>query len=147
MPIFILRHMLIQIIKMVDNNSNDDNNVASTNVSSNVYDSIQENLFQTISSMVLNIIQTAMTAQKQLAGGNTWNISPLPNVSKQIPITKHELTVRKSAINKYKLPVPKHLLQRVDRTSSPAHVGKLRNAIDFIADKGTPVLAAEDGIV
>jgi murein DD-endopeptidase MepM/ murein hydrolase activator NlpD len=26
-------------------------------------------------------------------------------------------------------------------------VGKLRNAIDFIADKGTPVLAAEDGIV
>jgi murein DD-endopeptidase MepM/ murein hydrolase activator NlpD len=26
-------------------------------------------------------------------------------------------------------------------------VGKLRNAIDFIADKGTSVLAAEDGIV
>jgi hypothetical protein len=139
--------MLIQIIKMVDNNSNDDNNVASTNASSNVYDSIQENLFQTISSMVLNIIQTIMTAQKQLAGGNTWNISPLSNVSEQIPITKHTVTVRKSAINKYKLPVPKHLLQRIDRTSSPAHVGKLRNAIDFIADKGTPVLAAEDGIV
>ena len=139
--------MLIQIIKMVDNNSNDDNNVASTNASSsNVYDSIQENI-KTISSMVLNIIQTTMTAQKQLAGGNTWNISPLSNVSKQIPITKHEVTVRKSAINKYKLPVPKHLLQRIDRTSSPAHVGKLRNAIDFIADKGTPVLAAEDGIV
>ena len=139
--------MLIQIIKMVDNNSNDDNNVASTNASSsNVYDSIQENI-KTISSMVLNIIQTTMTAQKQLAGGNTWNISPLSNVSKQIPITKHEVTVRKSAINKYKLPVPKHLLQRIDRTSSPAHMGKLRNAIDFIADKGTPVLAAEDGIV
>ncbi len=139
--------MLIQIIKMVDNNSNDDNNVASTNASSsNVYDSIQENI-KTISSMVLDIIQTTMTAQKQLAGGNTWNISPFSNVSKQIPITKHEVTVRKSAINKYKLPVPKHLLQRIDRTSSPAHVGKLRNAIDFIADKGTPVLAAEDGIV
>ena len=63
------------------------------------------------------------------------------------PVTKHEMTVRKSAINKYKLPVPKHLLQRIDRISSPAHVGKLRNAIDFVADEGTPVLAAEDGIV
>ena len=55
--------------------------------------------------------------------------------------------VRKNAINKYKLPVPKDLLQRIDRTSSPAHMGKLRNAIDFIVDKETPVLAAEDGIV
>jgi len=125
---------------MGDNNSNDDNNVASTN-------SIQENLFQAISSMVLNIIQTSMTAPKQFAGGTTWNFSPLSNVSKQIPITKHEGTVRKSAINKYKLPVPKHLLQRIDRTSSPAHVGKLRNSVDLIADKGTPVLAAADGIV
>jgi murein DD-endopeptidase MepM/ murein hydrolase activator NlpD len=57
------------------------------------------------------------------------------------------VTVRKTAINKYKLPLPKHLLQRIYRTSSPVHVGKLRNAIDFIADEGTPVLAAEDGIV
>jgi murein DD-endopeptidase MepM/ murein hydrolase activator NlpD len=97
--------------------------------------------------MVLNIIQTSMTAPKQFAGGNTWNISPLYDVSKQIPITKHEGTVEKSAINKYRLPVPKHLLQRIDRTSSPAHVGKLRNSVDFIADKGTPVLAAADGIV
>ncbi|MFY9965932.1 MAG: M23 family metallopeptidase [Nitrososphaeraceae archaeon] len=55
--------------------------------------------------------------------------------------------VRKNAINKYKLPVPKHLLQRIDKTSSPAHVGNLRNAIDFIVDKETPVLAAADGIV
>ena len=125
---------------MVDNNSNDDNNVASTN-------SIQENLFQAISSMVLNIVQTSMTAPKQFAGGNTWNIPPLSYVSKQIPITKREGTVRKSAINKYKLPVPKHLLQGIDRTSSPAHVGKLRNSVDFIADKGTPVLGAADGIV
>jgi hypothetical protein len=38
----------------------------------------------------------------------------------------------KYAINDYKLPVPKKLLQRIDRTSSPAHMGKLRNAIDFI---------------
>jgi murein DD-endopeptidase MepM/ murein hydrolase activator NlpD len=55
--------------------------------------------------------------------------------------------VRKNAINKYKLPVPKYLLQRIDRTSSPAHLGKLRNAIDLIVDKDTPVLAAADGIV
>ena len=55
--------------------------------------------------------------------------------------------VRKNAINKYKLPVPKDLLQRIDRTSSPVHMGKLRNAIDLIVDKDTPVLAAADGIV
>jgi murein DD-endopeptidase MepM/ murein hydrolase activator NlpD len=51
------------------------------------------------------------------------------------------------AINKYKLPVPKNLLQRIDRTSSPAHMGKLRNSIDFIVDEDTPVLAAGDGMV
>jgi murein DD-endopeptidase MepM/ murein hydrolase activator NlpD len=51
------------------------------------------------------------------------------------------------AINRYKLPVPKKLLQRIDRTSSPAHMGKLRNSIDFIVDEETPVLAAGDGIV
>ena len=50
--------------------------------------------------------------------------------------------VRKNAINNYKLPVPKDLLQRIDRTSSPAHMGKLRNSIDFIVDNETPVLAA-----
>jgi murein DD-endopeptidase MepM/ murein hydrolase activator NlpD len=55
--------------------------------------------------------------------------------------------VRKNAINKYKLPVPKDLLQRIDRVSSPAHMGKLRNAIDFIVDNETPVLAADDGII
>jgi murein DD-endopeptidase MepM/ murein hydrolase activator NlpD len=114
---------------------------------SDVYHSIQENLFQGISSMVLNIIRTTMMAQKQLTGGSTWNnISSWPNLSEQIT-TKNKTTVRKNAINKYKLPVPKDLLQRIDRSSSPAHVGKLRNAIDFIADKGTPVLAADDGIV
>jgi murein DD-endopeptidase MepM/ murein hydrolase activator NlpD len=53
----------------------------------------------------------------------------------------------KLAINKYKLPVPKNKLQRIDRTSSPAHHGKLRNAIDFIVDEMTPVLAAADGMV
>jgi murein DD-endopeptidase MepM/ murein hydrolase activator NlpD len=53
----------------------------------------------------------------------------------------------KNAINRYRLPVPKNLLQRIDRTSSPAHHGNLRNSIDFIADEETPVLAAADGIV
>ena len=53
----------------------------------------------------------------------------------------------KYTINRYKLPIPKNQVQRVDRTSSPAHLGKLRNAIDFIADEETPVLAAADGVV
>ncbi len=55
--------------------------------------------------------------------------------------------MRKNAINRYKLPVPQNLLQRIDRTSSPAHMGQLRNAIDIIVDEETPVLAAADGIV
>lgn len=52
-----------------------------------------------------------------------------------------------SALNNYSLPVPKNKLQRIDRTSSPAHVGKLRNAIDFIVAENTSVLAAADGVV
>ena len=133
---------------MVDNNSNDKDNVASTNASSDVYGSVQDNMFQTISSMVLNLIQTSMNAHKQFTEGSAWNnYSPLSGASGQITKTKHKVITSKSAINKYKLPVPMHLLQHIDRTSSPAHVGKLRNAIDFIADVGTPVLAAEDGLV
>ena len=89
-----------------------------------------------------------MTAQKQFTGGSrAWNTSHLYNVSEQTTKIKQKVTTNMSAINKYKLPVPKDLLQSIDRTSSPAHVGKLRNAIDFIADIGTPVLAAEDGLV
>ena len=53
----------------------------------------------------------------------------------------------KKAINRYKLPVPKNLFQRIERTSSPAHMGNLRNAIDFIVDEETPVLAPANGIV
>lgn len=53
----------------------------------------------------------------------------------------------RNAINRYKLPLPNDQLQRIDRSSSPAHQGNLRNAIDFIADEETPVLAAADGIV
>ena len=45
------------------------------------------------------------------------------------------------------MPVPQSLLQRIDRTSSPAHIGKLRNAVDFIVPQNTPVLAAADGLV
>ena len=55
--------------------------------------------------------------------------------------------MEKTAINRYILPVPKTLLERVDRTSSPAHTGKLRNAIDFIVPDNSPVLAAANGIV
>ncbi len=51
------------------------------------------------------------------------------------------------SINRYKLPVPKDLLKRIDKTSSPAHLGKLRNAIDLIVDEETSVLAAADEIV
>jgi murein DD-endopeptidase MepM/ murein hydrolase activator NlpD len=53
----------------------------------------------------------------------------------------------KKAFNRYELPVPNEQLQRIDRTSSPAHIGKLRNAIDFIVEEETSVLAAADGIV
>ena len=51
------------------------------------------------------------------------------------------------AINRYKLPIPENKLQRIDRSSSPAHHGKLRNAIDFIVDEETSVLAAANGVV
>ncbi len=52
-----------------------------------------------------------------------------------------------SAINKYRIPIPKNALQRIDRISSPAHIGSLRNAVDFIAPQNTPVLVAADGEV
>ena len=52
-----------------------------------------------------------------------------------------------STYNKYIIPVPQGMLQRIDRTSSPAHIGKLRNAVDFIVPQNTPVLAAADGLV
>lgn len=51
------------------------------------------------------------------------------------------------ALNKYHFPVPKDSIQRIDRSTSPAHIGKLRNAIDFIVPENTPVLAATDGII
>ena len=51
------------------------------------------------------------------------------------------------AKNNYAIPVPMQMLQRIDRSSSPAHIGKLRNAVDFVTPIGTPVLAAAEGIV
>jgi murein DD-endopeptidase MepM/ murein hydrolase activator NlpD len=52
-----------------------------------------------------------------------------------------------NASNKYSLPVPRSALERMDRRSSPAHFGKLKNAIDLVVPKNTPVLAAADGVV
>lgn len=48
--------------------------------------------------------------------------------------------------NKYIKPVPQYLLQRIDRTL-PAHIGSLRNAVDFIVPNNTPVLAAAEGTI
>ena len=55
--------------------------------------------------------------------------------------------MEKNAINRYRLPVPRNLLERVDKTSSPLHTGNLRNAIDLIVPELTPVFAAANGIV
>ncbi len=55
--------------------------------------------------------------------------------------------MERRSINRYNLPVPKDFLERIDRTSSPAHVGRLRNAIDLIVPVNTPVVAAANGIV
>jgi murein DD-endopeptidase MepM/ murein hydrolase activator NlpD len=51
------------------------------------------------------------------------------------------------AINHYSLPVPKDALQSIDKISSPAHMGRLKHAIDFVVPQDTPVLAAADGVV
>jgi murein DD-endopeptidase MepM/ murein hydrolase activator NlpD len=52
-----------------------------------------------------------------------------------------------NSLNTYSLPVPKKFLKHIDRNSSPAHIGKLRNAIDLVVPENSPVLAAADGIV
>lgn len=51
------------------------------------------------------------------------------------------------SVNKYVLPIAPDKLRGIDRTSSPAHIGKLENAVDLLAPNGTPVLAAADGVV
>ena len=45
------------------------------------------------------------------------------------------------------MPVHENNTIRISYGESPAHVGALKNSIDFIASEGTPVLAAADGIV
>lgn len=46
------------------------------------------------------------------------------------------------------LPVPKEKISKcASRRISPAHVGNLKNSIDFYVPQGTPVCAAADGIV
>ena len=45
------------------------------------------------------------------------------------------------ARNKYQLPIPLDKLVNVDTHSSPAHSGKLENAVDFVAPENTIVLA------
>ena len=49
--------------------------------------------------------------------------------------------------NKYQLPIPLDKLISIDTDSSPAHAGKLENAIDFVAPENTIVLAAAEGTV
>ena len=51
------------------------------------------------------------------------------------------------AKNDYQLPIPFKKLVSIDNDSSPAHWGKLENAVDFVAPVYTDVLAAADGIV
>ena len=51
------------------------------------------------------------------------------------------------AKNRYQLPILFEKLISIDTDSSPAHWGKLENAVDFIAPLNTPVLAAADGVV
>ena len=41
------------------------------------------------------------------------------------------------ARNKYQLPLPFDRLVSVDTHSSPAHLGKLENAVDFVASENT----------
>jgi murein DD-endopeptidase MepM/ murein hydrolase activator NlpD len=55
--------------------------------------------------------------------------------------------LERKAVNRYRLPVPENLLERIDKISSPVHIGKLRNAIDFLVPENAPVLAAANGIV
>ena len=52
-----------------------------------------------------------------------------------------------TCVNKYVLPIAPDKLRGIDRTSSPAHIGKLEYAVDLLAPNGTPVLAAADGVV
>ena len=56
------------------------------------------------------------------------------------PEKREALIFRMITRNRYNVPIPKSSLQKIDRTSSPAHVFSLRNAIDFIAPQNTQYL-------
>ncbi|HEY7108735.1 MAG TPA: M23 family metallopeptidase [Nitrososphaeraceae archaeon] len=45
------------------------------------------------------------------------------------------------------MPIPYEKLISINTDSSPAHWGKLENAVDFVAPLNTPVLASADGVV
>ncbi len=49
--------------------------------------------------------------------------------------------------NKYGFPVQLNPDSRIVYHDSPAHVGKLKHAVDFLVSEGTPVKAALDGTV
>ena len=51
------------------------------------------------------------------------------------------------ARNKYQLPISLDNLISIDFHTSPAHLGRLENAVDFLAPENTTVLAAAPGIV
>ena len=51
------------------------------------------------------------------------------------------------ARNKYQLPISIDNLVSIDTHSSPAHAGKLENAVDFVASENTIVPAAAPGTV
>lgn len=49
--------------------------------------------------------------------------------------------------NQYSYPVSLKEIPRISYDESPAHVGTLKHSVDFIVPEGTPILAAEDGVV
>jgi murein DD-endopeptidase MepM/ murein hydrolase activator NlpD len=51
------------------------------------------------------------------------------------------------AKNKYQLPISLDNLISIDFHTSPAHLGRLENAVDFLAPENTTVLAAAPGTV
>jgi murein DD-endopeptidase MepM/ murein hydrolase activator NlpD len=51
------------------------------------------------------------------------------------------------ARNKYQLPIPLSQVVKIDNHSSPAHAGKLENAVDFVTHENNIVLAAAGGTV
>lgn len=48
---------------------------------------------------------------------------------------------------KYIVPVPKEKIIEWSKRKSPAHVGRLKNSVDFICDIGTDIFAARSGKV